>query len=182
MPGHFAQTGPVLGRLVRAGPVPVHFCSRWIFFRGILRGPYLSPRTLDGPEASVLLHGPKRCWRIFRNLCRGSILHNLCRGILNGLYGPHLCVRIILGRPSLELPKQGFRRWLTIFRLTLTGGFRGGSNFVAGRRVLCGQRQSLSIGGRLNCWRRLIGAGLKRRFVDQRSCDVRKERHGISHR
>ena len=114
------------------------------FFSGILRGPYLSPRTLDGPDASVLLHGPERCWDIFcnlclgifRTLCRGGILHNLCRGT-------HLCVRIILGRPSLELPKQGFRRWLTIFRLTLTGGFRGGSNFVAGRRVLCDQRQSL---------------------------------------
>ena len=25
MPGHFAQTGPVLGRLVRAAPAPVHF-------------------------------------------------------------------------------------------------------------------------------------------------------------
>ena len=25
MAGHFAQTGPVLWRLVRAGPVPVHF-------------------------------------------------------------------------------------------------------------------------------------------------------------
>src|SRR5512140_1948417 len=31
-------------------------------FSGSLRGPYLSPRTLDGPDASVLLHGPERCW------------------------------------------------------------------------------------------------------------------------
>ena len=109
---------------------------------------------------SVLLLGLERCSGIFRNLCRG-ILHNRCRGILNGLYGPDLCLRIFFGRPSFELPKQGFRRWLTIFRLTMIGGFRGGSNFVAGRRVLCG-RQSLSVGGRLYCWRRLIGARLKR--------------------
>ena len=32
MPGHFAQAGPVLGRLVRAGPVPVHFAPAGPFF------------------------------------------------------------------------------------------------------------------------------------------------------
>ena len=62
---------------------------------------------MDGPDVSVLLHGPESCSGIFCNLCRG-IFRNLCRGILNGLYGPDLCLRIFLGCPSLELPKQGF--------------------------------------------------------------------------
>ena len=44
------------------------------------------------------------------------------------------------------------------FRLTLTRGFRGGSNFVAGRRVPYGQW--LSIGSRLNRWRPLLSSGL----------------------
>ena len=55
-------------------------------------------------------------------------MHNLRPGILNRLYGPDLCLRIFLGCPSLELPKQVF----TIFGLVLTGGFRGGSIFLAG--------------------------------------------------
>lgn len=96
MPGHFAQTGPVLGRLVRAGPVPVLFAPAGLF-SGILHGPYLCPRTI--------LYGPERC---------SAILLNPCRGILNRLYGPDLCARIVFGRPSLELPKQSFRRWLAI--------------------------------------------------------------------
>lgn len=37
MPGHFAQTGPVLGRLVRAGPVPVHFAPAGSFFGDFAR-------------------------------------------------------------------------------------------------------------------------------------------------
>src|SRR5258707_3337763 len=127
--------------------LPPDLCS------GISLGPDLCPRIVYRPDVSVLLHGPERCSGIFRNLCRDifrnlcrGILHNLCRGILNGLYGPNLCLRLFLGRPSLELSKQGFRWWLTIFRLTLTGGFRGGSNFVAGRRVLCGRRRILGTG------------------------------------
>jgi hypothetical protein len=34
----------------------------------------------------------------------------------------------------------------------------------------------------LNCWRPLIGGTLVYRSVDQRSRDIRQERHGISHR
>ena len=30
-------------------------------FSGILHGPYLCPRVMDGPDVSVFLHGPKRC-------------------------------------------------------------------------------------------------------------------------
>src|ERR1700675_4347132 len=37
VPGHFAQTGPVLGRLVRAGPVPVHFAPAGPFFGDFAR-------------------------------------------------------------------------------------------------------------------------------------------------
>ncbi len=113
-----------------------------------MHGPYLCPRIVDGPDVSAFLHGPQRCSGILRNLCRG-ILHNLRRGILNVLYGPDLCPRIFLRRPSLELPKQGFIRWwLTIFRLAPGGGFKGGNNFVAGRRVLCGRRRSACMGER----------------------------------
>ena len=115
---------------------------------------------------SVLLLGLERCSGIFRNLCRG-ILHNLRRGILNGLYRPDLCLLIFLGRPRLELPKQAF----TIFRRVLTVGFRGGSIFLAGQHFLCGRRQSLNIGAGLNCWHRLIGVRLERRFVGERSRD-----------
>ena len=82
-----------------------------------------------GPDVSVLFHGPD-FW--------SSILHNLCWGSLYGLYGPDLCPCIFLGRPSLELLEQGFRWWLTVFHLTLTGRFRSGSNFVARRRIRCG--------------------------------------------
>jgi hypothetical protein len=112
-------------------------------------------------DVSVLLLGPERSEGTFRNLCLG-IVHNLWRGTLIELYGSDLCLRIILGRPSLELPKKGFRWWLIIFCLTLTGGFGGGSDLVASRRFLCGRWQNLIIGGRLNCWYRLIGARLKR--------------------
>jgi hypothetical protein len=104
---------------------------------GLLHVQGLCPRILYGP-GPLLLHGPHRCWGIF---------HDRCWGILCGLYGLNLCPCTFLGCPSLELPKQGFRCWLTIFQLTLTGGFRGGSNFVAGRRVLCGRRQSLGVRG-----------------------------------
>jgi hypothetical protein len=80
-------------------------------------------------------------------------LRDLWRAILNGLYGRDIRPRIFLGRPSLELPEQGFRRWLAPFGLILTGWF-GGGNFVAGRPVLRGRWHSLSIGGSLNGWRR----------------------------
>lgn len=89
--------------------------------------PDLCPLITDSSDVSV--RGSERCSGIFRNLCGG---------IFNGLYGPGLCLRIFLGRPSLELSKQGFM--LTIFSLTLTG-FKRGDNFVAGRRVLCGRHQ-----------------------------------------
>ena len=124
-------------------------------FSGILHRPYLCPPVMDGPDVSVFLHGPKRCPGICLSWCRG-ILRNLSWSILNGLYGSDPCLRIF----------QGIRWWLSIFRLILISRLSGGSHFVAGRRILCGRWQSLSIGGRLNCWRRLIGARLKRRFVD----------------
>ena len=48
MPGHFAQIGPVLGRLVRAGPALVHFAPAGPFFGdfaqvGSLPAHFLSP-------------------------------------------------------------------------------------------------------------------------------------------
>ena len=69
------------------------------FFCGILHGPCLCPRMMNGQDMSVLLHGPKRCSGIFRNLRRS---------ILNGLSGPGLCLRILIRQPALESPEQGF--------------------------------------------------------------------------
>ena len=65
-------------------------------------------------------------------------------------------------------------RW---FRSEFFRGFQSRSKFDAGRRVASNRRQSLGIGGRLDCRRRRIGLRLKRRAVDQRSLDVRKQRH-----
>ena len=63
------------------------------FFSGILHGSHLCPRIMDGPDVSVPLHGPESCSRIFRDLCRGN---------LNGLYGPDLRLRTFLRRPSWQ--------------------------------------------------------------------------------
>src|ERR1700730_5361890 len=67
---------------------------------GIFHGPDLCPRILHGPDLSVLLPRPVICPGIMqgsdvpvrlrgRSLCSGN-LHDLCSGILYGLYGPHL--------------------------------------------------------------------------------------------
>jgi hypothetical protein len=128
-------------------------------FLKILRA-HLRPHIMDGLDVSGLLHDPERWSGILRSRCLGilrslrrSILRDLWRAILKGLYGRDIRPRIFLGRPSLELPEQGFRRWLAPFGLILTGWF-GGGNFVAGRPVLRGRWHSLSIGGSLNGWRR----------------------------
>jgi hypothetical protein len=91
---------------------------------------------------------------------RSGILHDLCSGISRGpdlctriyrrpgllSHRPDMCPCIFLGRPSLVLLEQaGY--WLRIFGLTLIGSVRGGSNFVARRRLPCGRRQSLSVVG-----------------------------------
>jgi hypothetical protein len=94
----------------------------------------------QGQRRLGILHGP--------DLCLG-ILHTLCSGILYGLYGlygPDLCPRLLLGRPSLELLQQGFGRWLTDFGRALIRRLESGRNFVARRRVPCGRRQSLGAG------------------------------------
>ena len=70
------------------------------------------PRNSYGPGPSVLLHGRDGCWGIFRDRCRVI------------LYGLSQIPRILLGAPRLEFPKQGFR-CLTVFSLSLAGGFRG---------------------------------------------------------
>ena len=68
----------------------------------------LCPRILHGPEVSVLFHGPDFWSGILHNLCWGILYGpDLCPRILHGLYDQ--CLRIFVGRPSLELPEQGFR-------------------------------------------------------------------------
>ena len=71
MPEHFAQTGPALGGVVRAGPVPVHFSPDEPFFEDFARAVALPAKLWTGPE--VLLRGPERCSGIFRNLCLGHL-------------------------------------------------------------------------------------------------------------
>ena len=71
MPEHFAQTGPALGGVVRAGPVPVHFSRDEPFFGDFARAVALTAQLWTGQE--VLLHGPERCSGIFRNLCLGHL-------------------------------------------------------------------------------------------------------------
>jgi len=83
VPGHFAQSGPVLARPVHAGPLL---------------------RMLCGLGLSVLLHVVRRCWGIFQNLC-SCILYRAHR--LDLLYRLDVCPCIFLGRPSLELAQQG---------------------------------------------------------------------------
>src|ERR1700681_3324334 len=102
--------GPFLGSCIL---LATDVCS------SIFRGADLCTRM---PDVSVLLQGP--------DLCSGT-LHDLCLGILYGLYGPDLCPCIFLGRPSLELREQGFGG------LTLIGSFKSGSNFVARRHLPC---------------------------------------------
>ena len=116
----------------------------------ISMGPDLCARILYGPGPSVPLRGL-----------------DLGRGILRSLYGSSLrgscglCLRpcIFLGRPGLELLKQGFSEWLADLGLALTGlglaltglglapigRFNSRSNFVARRRVAC-RRQILRAG------------------------------------
>ena len=117
----------------------------------ISMGPDLCPRILYGPGPSVPLRG--------LDLGRG-ILRSLYRGSLRGPYGLGLRPCIFLGRPGLELLKQGFSEWLADLGLALTGlglALTGlglaligrfnsrSSNFFARRRVAC-RRQILRAG------------------------------------
>ena len=59
MPGHFAQTDLVLGRLVRAGPVLVHFAPAGPFFGDFApAGSLPAPSARDGPVGALAWAGP----------------------------------------------------------------------------------------------------------------------------
>jgi len=94
--------------------------------------------SLHGPDLLLLLHRPDLFW---------CSLHDLCLGILYGLYGPDLCLCIFLDLRSLELIQRGFGCWLTDVGMTLIGSFKTGSNFVVCRGLACSRRQRLSVGG-----------------------------------
>ena len=83
---------------------------------------HLCPCVAGGPDLSVLLREPMRYSSSLRSRY-WSILHDTCRGILNGLYGSAMCLRFLLRCPRLELRKQGLRCRLTVFRLILAGRF-----------------------------------------------------------
>jgi hypothetical protein len=121
---------------------------RWL---GILHGLRLCLCILDGADLYILLVPHLRSG-IFRDFCLGilrgpdlytRILHR--PGLL--LHGPDLCPCIFLGSPSLIFLEQAVGCWLRISGLTLIGSVRGGSTFVAPRRLACSRRQSLNVGG-----------------------------------
>src|SRR5882672_683067 len=65
VPGHFAPTGPVLGRLLRAGPVPAHFAPASPLLGAFARARSLPAHLVrTGPfafawAAQVLGHFPR---------------------------------------------------------------------------------------------------------------------------
>ena len=123
---------------------------RWL---GILRGLRLCLCILDGADLyPYILLAPHLRSGIFRDFCSGiSRGPDLCTRILHRpgllLHGPDLCPCIFLGSPSLVFLEQAVGCWLRIFGLTLIGSVRGGSTFVAPRRLACSRRQSLNVGG-----------------------------------
>jgi hypothetical protein len=99
VPGRFAQTGPVLGRLVRVGPVPWQFASA-----GLVLGDFARAVSLSAHDG--------RIGRVGAFAWTEAVLGHFPQPApehLNGPYEPNLCLRVFLGRPSFELPKQGFR-------------------------------------------------------------------------
>jgi hypothetical protein len=99
--------------------------------------------ALLGQRCLGILHGPFLCLGILHGPDPGlGILHELCWASCSGCSGRGVRA-FFLGRPSLVFLEQGFGWWLRIFGLTLIGSVKGGSNFVARRRLPCSRRQSL---------------------------------------
>ena len=89
MPGHFAQAGPVLVRLVRAGPVPVHFAPA---------GPLLAASARAGSlPAHFVRAGP---FGAFAQA--GQVLGHLVRAVLG-----HLVWAVPVSVHLPRLPKPG---------------------------------------------------------------------------
>ena len=98
MPGHFAQAGLVLGRPVRAGPVPVHFAPP----PGPLLGDYASAGPLLGDSAragSQPAHFA-RAGPVGAFAWAGSVLRHLAQPVLGHL------VRAVRAQPvPVYLPR-----------------------------------------------------------------------------
>ena len=58
MPEYFAQAGPVLGRLVQAGPVPVHFAPAGAFFGDFAQAGLPAHFGRAGPVGALSWAGP----------------------------------------------------------------------------------------------------------------------------
>ena len=192
--GHFAQTGPVLGGRLRAGPVPVHLVAP----PGPLLDDFAGAGSLRVHFARTGPVGASSRAGLRRGHPAPPVRAQLARA------GGLVCPRLFLGRPGLELLEQFFSDrlvvgsdWLAVLGLALTalglaltgglglaliGRFNSRSNFVARRRVRRCRRQILRAGDCLNCRRRRIGVRLKRRFVDPPIRHVRNERNRISDR
>jgi len=100
VPGHVWHR-LVCARHLRGRDLYLAFCLPPVPFFGDFRQAVPLPRTIGGPDVSVLLHLPEKVLGHFPQPC--------CRGILNGPYGP-TCACASFSAPSLEFPKQGFRR------------------------------------------------------------------------
>jgi hypothetical protein len=115
--------------------MPLDPCSRM---------PDLCPRTLDGPDSSVLSNVPDGSWIVFQDLC-SCILCRLfrlgfCLRVLYRLRRLGLRLCIFPGRPSPKLLQHGSGWRLADFRLALIGGSSFGTTCCAP----CSRRQSLS--------------------------------------
>src|SRR5205807_1282137 len=104
--GHFARTGPVLGHLVRAGPVPVHFAPTAPLIGDVARARSLPAHfARAGPGGACVLAGP-----VFGHVAQPALGH-LVRAVRAQLGPVHLPrpPKLGMASTSLQLMADGFR-------------------------------------------------------------------------
>ena len=120
--GHFAQTGPLLWRLVRAGPVPVHFAPA-------------GPLLVDVARTGSLPAHFAWAGRVGAFSWAGPLVGHLAQPVLGHLERAVRPVPVDLAPP----PKLGITCTRHRHRLTADSDrFTSGGNFIARRRLRCG--------------------------------------------